>query len=408
MIRRRAFAISLSALLALAGGAGVAAGLRATTEPGSNLVQVAQEAGSFKTLLAAARAAGLADTLAGSGPLTVFAPTDEAFSALGRDTISELLKPENKARLAEILAYHVVPGRVSAADALRLNAAETANGQRLAIAVKNGRLTVDQVNVVQTDIPASNGVIHVVDRVLMPATRTIPEQAQRLHLNTLIAAVKAAGLADVLSGPGPFTVLAPSDEAFKNLPPGTLDSLLKPENKAQLAEILKLHVLSGRVFADFAVRSGTLASLRGEPLDVSLTDGRLRVGGAAVTRADVDAANGVVHVIDRVLLPKSADAATGDRRVMMSMGTGTDATPRQLIELAIERGVPLFNRGDQDACVAVYDLATAALLARPDVSDTAKQALRNAVKKAAAADGDADKAWALREGLDAALITTNR
>lgn len=125
-------------------------------------------AGHFNTLVAAVKAAGLVETLKGPGPFTVFAPTDEAFAKLPPGTLETLLKPENKARLQSILTYHVVPGRVMAQDVMNLNSAKTVEGQTLTIHAMNGGVMVDQAHVTKTDIVASNGVIHVIDAVILP------------------------------------------------------------------------------------------------------------------------------------------------------------------------------------------------------------------------------------------------
>jgi hypothetical protein len=139
----------------------------ATAAASKNIVETAVAAGSFKTLVAAVQAAGLAETLSG-GNFTVFAPTDEAFAKLPAGTLEMLLKPENKAKLAAILTYHVVPGKVMAADVVKLKNAGTVQGQRVDINAKGGKVTVDNANVVTTDIACTNGVIHVIDTVLLP------------------------------------------------------------------------------------------------------------------------------------------------------------------------------------------------------------------------------------------------
>ncbi len=136
--------------------------------PEKDIVDTAAAAGSFKTLVAAVQAAGLVETLKGKGPFTVFAPTDEAFAKLPSGTLESLLKPENKDKLKGILTYHVVPGKVMAKDVVGLKEAKTVNGQMLTITVKDGKVMVDKANVVKTDVAASNGVIHVIDAVVMP------------------------------------------------------------------------------------------------------------------------------------------------------------------------------------------------------------------------------------------------
>ena len=133
-----------------------------------DIVDTAVSAGSFKTLAAALTAAGLVDTLKGPGPFTVFAPTDEAFSKLPAGTVDNLLKPENKGQLVKILTYHVVPGKVMAADVVKLSSAKTVQGGTVAIKVTDGKVNVDNAQVTKTDIAASNGVIHVIDAVIMP------------------------------------------------------------------------------------------------------------------------------------------------------------------------------------------------------------------------------------------------
>lgn len=133
-----------------------------------DIVDTAIAAGSFKTLVAAIQAADLVETLKGPGPFTVFAPTDEAFAKLPAGTLENLLKPENKPKLQGILTYHVVPGKVLAAEVMPMTSAKTVNGQSVSIAVKNGTVMVDNAEVVKTDIAASNGVIHVINAVILP------------------------------------------------------------------------------------------------------------------------------------------------------------------------------------------------------------------------------------------------
>lgn len=141
--------------------------VQAGDKPAGDIVAVASGAGSFNTLVAAVKAAGLVETLQGAGPFTVFAPTDEAFAKLPKGTVEDLLKPENKQKLVSILTYHVVPGKVMAADVKTMKA-KTVNGKELSIVVADGKVTVDKANVVKTDVAASNGVIHVIDTVVLP------------------------------------------------------------------------------------------------------------------------------------------------------------------------------------------------------------------------------------------------
>jgi uncharacterized surface protein with fasciclin (FAS1) repeats len=155
--------VAVVAVVAMTG-----AGLMARDEGQKDIVDTAVAAGSFTTLAKALQAAGLVDTLKGKGPFTVFAPTDEAFAKLPAGTVEDLLKPENKAKLQAILTYHVVPGRVMASQVTGLTSAKTVNGQSLSVTVKDGGVKIDDAKVVKTDIVTSNGVIHVIDSVVLP------------------------------------------------------------------------------------------------------------------------------------------------------------------------------------------------------------------------------------------------
>jgi uncharacterized surface protein with fasciclin (FAS1) repeats len=170
-VKRLALSLLLGTSLALTGGsvfAGNHADHSGHAKASKDIVDTAVAAGNFKTLAAALGAAGLVDTLKGAGPFTVFAPTDEAFAKLPAGTVENLLKPENKDKLTAILTYHVVAGSVKAADVVKLTSAKTVQGSSATIKVADGKVMVDQANVTATDIAASNGVIHVIDAVIMP------------------------------------------------------------------------------------------------------------------------------------------------------------------------------------------------------------------------------------------------
>jgi transforming growth factor-beta-induced protein len=268
------------------------------------IVEIAAGNKDFSTLVAAVKAAGLADTLGGDGPFTVFAPTNEAFAKLPAGTVETLLKPENKEKLASILTYHVVAAKVMAAD-VKPGQVKTVNGNEFKLAVSDGKVTVDGATVIKTDIVGNNGVIHVIDHVILPPTKTVVEiAAGNEDFSTLVAAVKAAGLVDTLSGDGPFTVFAPTNEAFAKLPKGTVESLLKPENKEKLAAILTYHVVAGKVMAA-DVKSGTVATVNGKSLKLAVSDAGVMVDSAKVLKTDIVGTNGVIHVIDSVILPAS-------------------------------------------------------------------------------------------------------
>ena len=155
------------AVMALVATFSVGTSVRAQA-PSKDIVDTAVAAGSFKTLAAALQAAGLVGTLKGAGPFTVFAPSDAAFAQLPAGTVEDLLKPENKAKLVAILTYHVVPGKVMAAQAATLSSAKTVNGAMLAIHATSGKVMIDNATVTTADIVATNGVIHVIDTVMLP------------------------------------------------------------------------------------------------------------------------------------------------------------------------------------------------------------------------------------------------
>ena len=211
-----------------------------------DIVDTAVRAGDFKTLATALEAAGLVDALKGKGPFTVFAPTDADFAKLPKGTVAELLKPVNKAKLQAVLKYHVVQGRADLSTALGAGKAETLQGGKVSIAFKDGKVRINDAKLLNADIKTSNGVIHVIDSVLLPEepSNDIAGVAKKAgKFNTLLAAVEAAGLSSVLTGNDKVTVLAPTDAAFKALPKGTVEALLKPENRSKLANILSLHVV---------------------------------------------------------------------------------------------------------------------------------------------------------------------
>jgi uncharacterized surface protein with fasciclin (FAS1) repeats len=281
-----------------------------------NIVDIAAEDGRFTTLVAAVQAAGLAETLTGEGPFTVFAPTDDAFAALPEGTLDSLLLPENKGQLTDILLYHVVPGKVMAADVAGLDGkmADTAlEGKQIAIKVDMGSVYLNEnTKVIITDIEASNGVIHVIDSVLLPPSEEAAAEPMDIvdtavadgRFTTLVTAVQAAELVDTLKGEGPFTVFAPTDDAFAALPDGTLDTLLLPENKQQLTDILLYHVVPGQVMAADVVGLDSATTVLGKDATIKVEDGKVFLNDdVEIIITDIETSNGVIHVIDSVLLP---------------------------------------------------------------------------------------------------------
>jgi uncharacterized surface protein with fasciclin (FAS1) repeats len=303
---------------------GCADALKADTP---NIVELAQSVDDLSTLVTAVVAADLADTLSSPGPFTVFAPTNDGFAALPAGTVDSLLKPENKDQLADILTYHVLASEVKSTDLKFFQRVPTVEGKNLHVIMSDGKVKVgpsikELKNVLAADNLASNGVVHIIDGVMLPpskleasATPNIVELAESVDdLSTLVSAVVAADLADTLSSPGPFTVFAPTNKGFADLPAGTVDSLMKPENKAQLADILTYHVLPEQVLSTDLQFFQRVATVEGKNLHVLKIGSFIHVGPSVqdlkkVVGADNSASNGVVHIIDGVMIPP-AEAIT--------------------------------------------------------------------------------------------------
>jgi uncharacterized surface protein with fasciclin (FAS1) repeats len=281
-----------------------------------SIVETAQAAGTFNTLLAAAEAAGIVDWIDNAVPKTLFAPTDDAFAALPEGTVESLLLPENKEQLTQILRYHFVDGEVRSTD-LANGYVETLARAGLKITLGSGVALNDSTFVTTADIEAKNGVIHIIDAVLLPPSDSIVDIAVATpDLSTLVAALQAANLVDAVAAGRPLTVLAPTNAAFAALPEGVLDSLLLPENVDQLTDILLYHVAPRSVYSN-NLANGPIGMLNGDAVTVDVSGPSFDFNGGSASPALVDivANNGVVHVIDTVLLPRSTtlvDLVVGD------------------------------------------------------------------------------------------------
>ncbi|MDX2260209.1 MAG: fasciclin domain-containing protein [Gemmatimonadales bacterium] len=218
------------------------------------------------------------------------------------------------------------------------------------------------------------------------------------QFGTLLAAVDAAELTATLRGKGPFTVFAPTDAAFRALPPGTVESLLRPENRERLKALLLYHVVAGAVPARVARTLDEANTVEGRSVRIRSTSGRLRINDATVIQADVKASNGVVHVIDQVLMPPEMGAA-GDRMEISRTGNGA----RDVVELAIRRAVPLFNAGQVEAAGAIYEVTAQALLAVGELPAGARRSLERGLRDADRDQAGRERAWTLRRALDEAV-----
>jgi transforming growth factor-beta-induced protein len=250
-----------------------------------------------------------------------------------------------------------------------------------------------------------------VTTALLLATAVSPLRAQHADIvrtardagqfATLLAAVEAAGLTSTLRGDGPFTVFAPTDEAFRKLPAGTVENLLKPENRDQLRAILLYHVVPGRVPASAARELTRATTVEGRALRIAASGNALRINGSTVVKADVGASNGVIHVIDAVLMPTDAPASgTGAGAGAATYGVSSQSA-RGLITLAIARGAPLYNNGQSAATIAVYEVAARGVLALPNgIPMAARARLEQGLREADRTREEDDRAWVLREALD--------
>lgn len=278
----------------------------------ATVVDIIVNSPDHTTLEAAVIAADLAGTLSGVGPFTVFAPTDAAFAALPAGLLEELLADPDGA-LTDILLYHVVTGTTLSTDLSDGEEITTLLGQEIIVTINGNGVFINDAEVIVADLLADNGVVHVIDAVLVPAP-VVPATVVDIIVNspvhsTLEAAVIAAGLVGTLSSDGSFTVFAPTDAAFEALPAGLLDELLSDPEGA-LTDILLYHVVSGAALSTDLSDGQSITTLFGEDVVVTINGNGVFINDAQVIVADLLAENGVVHVIDAVLVPQPDLPAT--------------------------------------------------------------------------------------------------
>ena len=266
-----------------------------------SVVDAASKRYNFSTLVDLVVQANLAGTLSDeNSSFTVFAPTNEALAKIPDEVLNSLTTED----LVNILTYHVLPNQVTSNQLQPTQDVATVNGQEIFIEVDGGATINGYANITATDVLTNNGVIHVIDEVLLPEgyrDANVIDQAKDLGIfTTLLDAVESAGLTNTLKYDGDFTVFAPTDEAFAKLPSGLLESL----TTEQLTEILTYHVLSGEVFADDLMESQAPSALTDEALYITKDGMNVTINGtSSVVTADVDVSNGVIHAIDEVLIP---------------------------------------------------------------------------------------------------------
>jgi uncharacterized surface protein with fasciclin (FAS1) repeats len=271
-----------------------------TGPPAQTITQTAAATPQLSTLVTALQAAELTTTLNGTGPFTVFAPVNAAFSALPSDVVQRLLETGNRAILTKVLTFHVVPGRISASQLQNGQTLTTVEGTALPVTVANGVVTVGGARVTTADINASNGVVHLIDGVML-GSLDIVDNAIIRGFSSLVSAVQAANLVGPLRG-GTLTVFAPTNAAFAAIPGGA------PSDVATLTQVLQLHVVGARALSTQLTNGQQLPTLlSNRSLTVGLVGGGVRITAprnfATVVAPDVVAKNGVIHVVDTVLLP---------------------------------------------------------------------------------------------------------
>ena len=257
------------------------------------------------TLEAAIVAAELDETLASEGPFTVFAPTDDAFGLIPEDVLETLLA-DPSGQLTQILLNHVVSGTALSTDLSDGMMVTTLQGGEVSVSITDGMVMIGNATVIVADINADNGVVHVIDAILIPSedTSTVFDiiESSEAH-NTLETAIVAAGLDETLASEGPFTVFAPTDDAFSLIPADVIETLLA-DPMGMLTQILLNHVVSGVTMSTDLSDGMMIETLQGSEVMVSITDGVVMIDNATVIVADIVADNGVVHVIDAILQPE--------------------------------------------------------------------------------------------------------
>ena len=356
----------------------------------------------FKTLAAAVNAAGLGEVLSGAGPFTVFAPTDAAFESLPEGTVEALLTGEGKTSLISILKNHVVSGRADLSSALGAGSISNLENNTLKVTFSEGSVRVNDAVLRQADVSTSNGIVHIIDSVLVPTKEgptSILETANKAgSFKTLLAAVETAGLEDYLESGESVTIFAPTHAAFNKFPAGTVEQLLKPENRKKLETVLINHALQGSVGAGTALSQGTAETLGNQTLTFKIKEGRFQVNGITIDTVDLVCSNGIIHVVDEVILFEENEDRAGLKINNQSV------TAQASIIAAIQQGVPLYNQGNARACADVYRDCIKSLAMRTDLNDVIKTSLNRSLKMSESKSAD-ESAWIYRYALDKTYST---
>ncbi|MEL7121531.1 MAG: fasciclin domain-containing protein [Bacteroidota bacterium] len=332
--------------------------------PRITVADVVVESDVHNTLEFALGEADFVEALQGDGPFTLFAPTDEAFAAVDSATLAAVLA-DPAGLLTDILTYHVVEGKALSTDLMDGQMVMTLNGQDVTVSIQGDSIFINDALVTMKDIEVDNGVVHVIDAVLLPARVTVADVVINSDdHNTLEFALGEAGLVDALQGDGPFTVFAPTDEAFAAVDSMTLAAVLA-DPEGLLTDILTYHVVEGKALSTDLMDGQEIMTLNGKDITVTLRGENIFINDALVTMKDIEVDNGVVHVIDLVLLPPRITVADIiiDSEVHTTLETALDAA--DLVE-TLEGDGPFTVFAPTDAAFAAVDSATlASLLADP-------------------------------------------
>ncbi len=271
-------------------------------ESGANL-------GEFQVMSRMLRDSSWFASILTGAPFTILAASDASLADLDRDVLERITSP---AQLDSVMGFHVLPGKLTAHQLSKFTRIETLGGQRLHVSDWNGTVEISgtgsqalglaPAHIVEADILLGDGIMHIMDGVALPSTKSIGEIVRNSQtLTQLCAAAKFSGVAGVLEGEGPMTLFAPTEEAFAALDPEVAKRLMDPSNRKELLTVLQRHIVPGRLYAD-QFHTGTMSGFGSTELEFTWSSTGFFVEGARIVHTDVEATNGVVHLIDRLLV----------------------------------------------------------------------------------------------------------
>lgn len=380
----------------------------ATSPQQETLAAAARSTGQFATFLKLAEAAELATLLEGQQFHTVVAPTDRAFDALPAGTVAALLRPEHRAKLEALVKFHVISGNHSAGALSNRRHISALNGQRLKLDVDGLTLKVAGAPLAMPSIACSNGMLHGVDELLLPVaddlTGVLEVEGQ---FSTLIQLLKQTGLHDALAdGDDVLTLFAPTDEAFERVPTDLLARLVQPENEQLLKSVLMHHIGEGRLYSQALLSGEAPRSLEGSRLDPAAIAAQSGQGQQLIATTDLEATNGVVHKVNRVLLPPRIETTL--LKPVERTAQSPDAAPRArwqaALETAVADGKQLYQDGAHAACADRYEETIRQLLQTTDEAELpqARTALLDALTASDRQETSTGRAWVLRRGINRA------